>query len=120
MMHQRTALIVPASMAEAVRVEAIDTRQNTLQVIVDGALESVICGDWHVYVNSEGAIRKLHRNLRAAALLHEVGLDLAGACQGNAVFLGHDDHGYEDHVPAQLIRLAEDLFDTALVNHELV
>ncbi|MDQ0241441.1 hypothetical protein [Arthrobacter bambusae] len=120
MIQQRMALIVPANLSKPVRVELIDTRRTTLQVILDGDLESVTCGDWHVYVNTDAMARNLHRNLRATALLHDVGLDLAGICQRNVIFLGHNEHGYEDHVPGYLIRRAEDLFDTTLVNHELV
>jgi hypothetical protein len=105
-----TALIIPAQLNDAVRVTTIDAKLDTLQNLVGGHIESVSRGDWHVYLNAEGHMLNLPPNLRAASLMHEVGLDLADAARGVAVFLGRTEQGYEADVPAHLIRRAEYLF----------
>lgn len=108
------ALIIPARVSEALRVQPIDARLETLQNLVGGDIESVTRGDWHVYLNAEGTIISMPSNLRAVQLMYDCGLDLAGVARGTAVFLGHGDHGEEADVPEHLIRQAEQLFDTRL------
>jgi hypothetical protein len=94
-----TALIIPARTAEPVRVEPIEATLKNLQELVEGDIESITRGDWHVYLNAEGMIRNLPLNLRAAQLTYDRGLDLAGAARGCAVFLGNDEHRGETEVP---------------------
>lgn len=105
-----TALIIPARITEPVRVEPIEAGLENLQDLVEGGIESVTRGDWHVYLNAEGMIRNLPLNLRAAQLMYDCGLDLAGAARGQAVFLGDDEHGRDADVPQHLLRRAEELF----------
>jgi hypothetical protein len=107
------ALIIPARTGEPVRVEPIETTLKNLQELVEGDIESVTRGDWHIYLNAEGMIRNLPLNLRAAQLTYDRGLDLAGAARGCAVFLGNDAHG-ETGVPEHLVRRAEELFGMPL------
>lgn len=109
-----TALIIPSRISEPVRVEPVETSLRTLQALVGGHIEVVTRGDWHVYLNAEGVIMNLPGNLRAAQLVHDCGLDLAGVARGTAVFLGHGAHGEVADVPEHLIRRAEQLFDTRL------
>jgi hypothetical protein len=109
-----TALIIPARTGEPVRVVPIETALNNLQELVEGDIESITRGDWHVYLNAEGVIRNLPLNLRAAQLTYDLGLDLAGAARGRAVFLGNDEHRGEQDVPEHLVRRAEELFGIPL------
>jgi Domain of unknown function (DUF3846) len=109
-----TALIIPAAIEEPVRVEPIDATLRTLQDLVEGDIESVMRGDWHVYLNAEGVIRNLPLNLRAAQLTYDRGLDLAGAARGCAVFLGNGGHREEADVPEHLVKRAEELFGMPL------
>ncbi|MGO4186489.1 DUF3846 domain-containing protein [Pseudarthrobacter sp. TAF60_1] len=109
-----TALIIPARIAEPVRIEPIEATLKNLQELVDGDIESITRGDWHVYLNAEGMIRNLPSNLRAAQLTYDRGLDLAGAGRGCAVFLGNDGRSGESDVPAHLVRRAEELFGMPL------
>ncbi|NUU33153.1 DUF3846 domain-containing protein [Arthrobacter sp. C9C5] len=115
MTNRYTALIIPARISEPVRVETIETDQRTLQGLVGGDLETVTRGNWHVYLNAEGVITHLPVNLRAAQLMYDCGLDLAGVARGTAVILGHGGHGEDADVPEHLIRLAEEFFDTRLI-----
>jgi hypothetical protein len=108
------ALIIPARITEPVRIEPIEAGLEKLQDLVGGDIESVTRGDWHVYLNAEGMLRNLPSNVRAAQLMYECGLDLAGAARGQAVFLGVADHGREDDVPEHLIRRAKELFGMKL------
>jgi hypothetical protein len=109
-----TALIIPVRISEPLRVEQIDTALTRLQQLVGGDIESVTRGDWHVYLNAEGVIRNLPLNLRAAQLTYDLGLDLAGAARGCAVFLGTDGHRGETDVPEHLVRRAAELFGMPL------
>ena len=109
-----TALIIPASTEEPVRVAPIEATEPNLRKLVQGDLESVMRGDWHVYLNAEGVIRNLPLNLRAAQLTYDSGLDLAGAARGCAVFLGNDGHREETDVPEHLLKRAEELFGMPL------
>ncbi|MDR7084956.1 hypothetical protein J2X01_004276 [Arthrobacter ginsengisoli] len=109
------ALIIPARISEPVRIETIAPDQQTLESLVGGDIQAVTRGDWHVYLNAEGTITNLPPNLRAAQLMRDCGLDLAGVARGTAVFFGHGDHGEETDTPQHLIRLAEELWDTKLV-----
>ncbi|WP_285244749.1 hypothetical protein [Pseudarthrobacter sp. fls2-241-R2A-127] len=108
-----TALVVPASNAEPIRMEQVGVDVPALEAMVDGPLESVIRGDWHVYLNAESAAMLLPVNYRAGQLMHECGLDLDGI-RGTAVFLGRGEHGAEADIPEHLPRLAEDLFGAPL------
>ena len=110
-----TALIIPARISEPARVEAVSSDLQTLQSLVVGDIEAVTRGDWRVFLNAEGVIANLPPNLRAAQLMRDCGLDLAGVARGTAVFFGHGGHGEEADVPQHLIRLAEELWDTKLV-----
>ena len=92
------------------RLSTIETTLKNLQELVNGGIESVTRGDWHVYLNAEGVIKDLPPNVRAAQLMYDCGLDLAGAARGPAVFLGNDDHGGEQDVPDHLVRRAGELF----------
>lgn len=109
------ALIIPARISEPARVETVSPDLQTLKSLVGGDIEAVTRGDWRVYLNVVGVIANLPPNLRAAQLMRDCGLDLAGVARGTAVFFGHGDHGEEGDVPQHLIRLAEDLWDTKLV-----
>ena len=108
------ALIVPARISEPVRVENLEPDLRTLQSLVGGGIESVTRGDWHVYLNADGVIANLPRNLRAAQLMHDCGLDLADVARGTAVFFGQGAHGGESDVPRHMVRRAEQLCDTTL------
>lgn len=105
-----TVLIIPARISEPVRVETVEPSLQTLRNLVGGDIETVTRGDWDVYLNAEGVIANLPPNLRAAQLMYDCGLDLAGVARGTAVFLGHGDHGEEADAPQHLIGLAEELF----------
>ncbi|HEX9088455.1 MAG TPA: DUF3846 domain-containing protein [Arthrobacter sp.] len=115
MSNKYTALIIPALISEPVRVETVEPGLRTLQNLVGGDIETVTRGDWNVYLNAEGVISNLPRNLRAAQLMYDCGLDLSGVARGTAVFLGHGRRGEEADVPEHLIRLAEEFFGTKLV-----
>jgi Domain of unknown function (DUF3846) len=109
-----TALIIPARTGEPARLEPVDTAQDKFQELVQGDIESITRGDWHVYLNAEGVIRNLPLNVRAAQLMYDCGLDLAGAARGPAIFLGNDEHGKDKDVPEHLVRRAEELFGMPL------
>ena len=104
-----TALVIPAGNAEPIRLEQVDADLKALEALVGGPLESVIRGDWHVYLNAESVTRLLPVNFRAGQLMHECGLDLDGI-RGTAVFLGRGGHGTEADIPEHLERLVEELF----------
>ncbi|UUL76080.1 hypothetical protein NG819_19305 [Pseudarthrobacter sp. Fe7] len=106
-----TALVVPACTSEPIRIEQVDPQ--TLEALVGGPLESVIRGDWHVYLNAESVTMRLPANFRAGQLMHECGLDLDGI-RGTAVFLGRGEHGAEADIPDHLPRLVEELFGAPL------
>jgi len=108
-----TALVVPASNAEPLRIEQVAADLQALEALVGGPLESVIRGDWHVYLNAESVITLLPLNVRAGQLMHECGLDLNGI-RGTAVFLGRGEHGAEADIPDHLAKLAEELFGAPL------
>ncbi|MGN8129754.1 DUF3846 domain-containing protein [Paenarthrobacter sp. 22069] len=108
-----TALVVPANNAEPLRIEQVAADLQALEALVGGPLESVIRGDWHVYLNAESVITLLPLNVRADQLMHECGLDLNGI-RGTAVFLGRGEHGAEADIPDHLARLAEELFGAPL------
>lgn len=108
------ALIVPAGLAAAPRIESIVGDLTTLQELVGGDLEAVTFGDAHVYLNTEGKILGLRPNPRASFLLMEAGMGFCDLFVGNAVFLGTSPEGDEADVPASLIRIAEDFFETDL------
>ncbi|KIC66976.1 hypothetical protein PUN71_007840 [Arthrobacter sp. NQ7] len=108
-----TALVVPASNSEPIRIEQVAADLQALEALVGGPLESVIRGDWHVYLNAESVTTLLPVNVRAGQLMHECGLDLNGI-RGTAVFLGRGDHGAEADIPDHLARLAEELFGAPL------
>ena len=116
MIHKCIALVVPYRLSEAVTAGSLDVRHSTLEVLLNGGLECIVRGDWHVYLNADS--RNLRPNLRAAQLLHASGLDLPVA--GKAIFLGRADHDGDTDTPAHLIRLAERLFETRLAAAELV
>jgi hypothetical protein len=107
------ALIIPARTGEPIRTEHLDTSLTTLQSLVGGDIETISRDHWHVYLNAEGVISNLPPNLRAAQLMYDCGLDLAGVARGTAVFLGHGDHGEETDAPKHLINLADQLFGAA-------
>lgn len=109
-----TALIIPAALSDAPRLEVLDIVPSVLENTVGGDIESVSRGDWIVYLNAQGKIRCLAPNLRAAHLMYEEGLDLADVARGTAVFLGRKGRGGESDVPERLVRLAEELFSTRL------
>jgi hypothetical protein len=109
-----TALIVPAKLAEPVRIASLATGLETLQRVVGGDVESVKRGDWDVYFNSLGRLSNLPSNIRATQLMHEGGLDLPDVIRGTAVFLGHTEHGGPAEVPRHLARRAAELFDLTL------
>ena len=109
-----TALIVPARLSQPVRVETVDATLTTLQILVEGNVEAITSGDWHVYMNDEGNFIKLPGNGRAEVLIREAGVHLEDTFSGTAVFLGHGRHGDKADAPGHLIRLAERLFDTEL------
>ena len=108
-----TALVVPANNAEPIHLEQVGAELPALEALVDGPLESVIRGDWHVYLNAESVALLLPVNFRAGQLMHECGLDLDGI-RGTAVFLGRGEHGTEADVPEHLPRLAQELFGAPL------
>jgi len=108
-----TALVVPASNSEPMRIEQVAADLHALEALVGGPLESVIRGDWHVYLNVESLTLLLPVNYRAGQLMHECGLDLDGI-RGTAVFLGRGEHGAEADIPEHLARLAEELFGSPL------
>lgn len=108
-----TALVVPASNAEPIRMEQVGAELQALEALVGGPLESVIRGDWQVYLNAESVAMLLPVNFRAGQLMHECGLDLDGI-RGTAVFLGRGEHGAEADIPDHLPRLAEELFGAPL------
>jgi len=108
-----TALVVPASNSEPMRIEQVTADLHALEALVGGPLESVIRGDWHVYLNVESLTMLLPVNYRAGQLMHECGLDLDGI-RGTAVFLGRGEHGTEADIPEHLARLAEELFGSPL------
>jgi hypothetical protein len=110
-----TALIIPARMSEPVRVDTIEAGLWTLQGLVGGDIQAITRGDWQVYLNADAVVANLPPNLRAAQLMNDCGLDIAGITRGTAVFLGQGDHGAEAGVPRHLIRLADHLFDVRLV-----
>ncbi|MGO4805243.1 DUF3846 domain-containing protein [Arthrobacter sp. 2MCAF15] len=110
-----TALIIPSQLAEPIRIESVEPGLQPLQSLVGGDIEDVTRGDWRVFLNAEGVIVNLPPNLRAAQLMDDCGLDLAGVARGTAVFLGRGDLGEEADVPEPLIRRAEEMFDTRLV-----
>lgn len=103
------ALILPARISEPVRVENVEAGLRALEDLVGGEIETVTRGDWDVYLKAEGVIGNLPPNLRAAELMRDCGLDLAGAARGTAVFVGHGSHNEQADAPEHLIRLAEDL-----------
>jgi hypothetical protein len=109
-----TALIIPVRTGEPARLEPIDTVEGKLQEAVEGGVVSITRGDWQVYLNAEGVIRNLPLNVRAAQLMYDCGLDLAGAARGPAIFLGNDERGKEKDVPEHLVRRAEELFGMPL------
>jgi hypothetical protein len=106
------ALIVPAHLAQPVRIETVDTVMAALQKLVAGNIESITCRDWHVYLNDDG--NRLPLNARAEVLIREAGVRLDDTFSGTAVFLGHGSRGDESDAPRHLIRLAEQLFDLPL------
>ena len=111
-----TALVVPAGNSEPIRIEQVPAdlqALEALEALVGGPLESVIRGDWHVYLNAESVTLLLPVNVCAGQLMHECGLDLGGI-RGTAVFLGRGEHGAEADIPDHLARLAEELFGTPL------
>ncbi|MFF2243847.1 hypothetical protein ACFVTM_06655 [Arthrobacter sp. NPDC058130] len=110
-----TALIIPSRLAEPIRVESVEPGLRPLQSLVGGDIEDITRGDWRVFLNAEGVANNLPRNLRAAQLMDDCGLDLAGVARGTAVFLGRGDYGQEADAPGTLIRRAEQMFDTRLV-----
>jgi hypothetical protein len=95
------------------RIEQVEADLQALEALVGGPLESVIRGDWHVYLNAESVTMLLPVNFRAGQLMHECGLDLDGI-RGTAVFLGRGEHGAEADIPEHLARLAEELFGSPL------
>lgn len=110
-----TALIIPSRLAEPIRVESVESGLQPLQNLVGGHIEDVTRGDWRVFLNADGVIANLSPNLRAAQLMDDCGLDLAGVARGTAVFLGRGDHGEEADAPELLIRRAEEMFGTRLL-----
>jgi hypothetical protein len=108
------ALIVPAGRAAAPRVETIAADLPTLQGLVGGDIEAVTFGSAHVYLHAEGKILGLKPNLHAAFLLLEAGIPACDLFAGDAVFLGSTPDGDEADVPADLLRIAEDYFETEL------
>ncbi|HKU03564.1 MAG TPA: hypothetical protein VJQ80_12205 [Arthrobacter sp.] len=108
-----TALVVPAGNSEPMRLEQVGPDLRALESLVGGPLESVIRGDWHVYLNAESGTMVLPVNFRAGQLMHECGLDLDGI-RGTAVFLGRGEHASEADIPDHLARLAEELFGAPL------
>ncbi|MBT2548186.1 hypothetical protein [Arthrobacter sp. ISL-65] len=55
---------------------------------------------------------RLGEPLRAEQLMHDCGLDLAGAARGPAIILGRDAEGKDTSIPEHLLRLAAELFGT--------
>jgi len=108
-----TALVVPAANSEPIRIGQVDPDPHALEALVGGPLESVIRGDWHVYLNAESVTMLLPVNFRAGQMMHECGLDLDGI-RGTAVFLGRGEHGAEADIPDHLARLAGELFGAQL------
>jgi hypothetical protein len=106
------ALIVPARLAQRVRIETVDSGTAALQSLVAGNIESIAGTDWHVYLNDGG--NRMPPNVRAEVLIREAGVNLEDAFNGTAVFLGHGKCGDELDAPRHLIRLAENLFDLPL------
>ncbi|MGO4591006.1 hypothetical protein [Paenarthrobacter sp. 2TAF44] len=112
MLNHLIALYVPARLSESVTVHSLDARHASLQIIVGGGLECIARGDWQVYLNAETQTTGAS-NVRAVQLLHDTCLDLP--VTGNAVFLGRAGLNHDTDVPDYLIRRAEALFDTHLI-----
>lgn len=106
-----TALIVPPRLGEPLRVVPVEG-PDSLKDLLGGDFESVARGDWHLYLNAEGTSANLPVNLRADQLMHDCGLDLAGAARGPAVIVGRDAKGKDTSIPEHLLRLAAELFGT--------
>ncbi|MDQ0862788.1 DUF3846 domain-containing protein [Arthrobacter globiformis] len=106
-----TALIVPPRLGEPLRVVPV-AGPESLKDLLGGDFESVARGDWHLYLNAEGTSANLPVNLRADQLMHDCGLDLAGAARGPAVIVGRDAKGKDTSIPEHLLRLAAELFGT--------
>ena len=105
-----TALIIPADLTEAVRVETIDAGLQNLQALVAGNIEAVTVDDWHFYLNEEGKIRNLPPNLRAGEFVRAETGALFDVYCGDVVVLGEAPDGEEGDVPERLIGLAQHLF----------
>ena len=108
------ALIIPAGRAAAPRVEAVAGDLRTLRGLVGGDIEAAVFGSAHVYLNAEGKILGLKANPHASFLLLEAGAAVCDLFVGDAVFLGSTPDGAEADVPAELLRIAEDYFETEL------
>ncbi len=106
------ALIVPARLTQAVRIQPVEADVGELQKLVAGNVGCISGADWHVYFNDEGY--RLPHNDRAEVLIREAGVRLDDTLNGVAVFLGHGRLEEESSAPARLIRLAERLFDLPL------
>jgi hypothetical protein len=106
-----TALIIPASLPQPIRVEGIVLTVAKRQVLVQGNFEAISYRDWHVYLNDEADHIPLPVNPRAEVLIREAGVDIEGDIRGVAVFLGHSNDGKDTDIPTPLLQLAERLFD---------
>lgn len=112
--NNHTALIIPAESIEPIRLQRLEAEPGALEDLVGGAVEALIRGDWHVYLNAEAQGGNFPLNLRAAQLMRECGVEEQIVPRGTAVFLGRGKHWDEADVPEHLTTLAEHLFGDAL------
>lgn len=92
------------------RIETIDASLPPCRPLVEGNIEAITRGDWHAYLNDEGKIISRPRQAPHARNRPY----LADVFCGSLVFLGEGAHSEETDAPEYLIKLAEQLFDTAL------
>ncbi|MDJ0321595.1 hypothetical protein [Pseudarthrobacter sp. PS3-L1] len=114
MRQKNTALIIPACLNVRISLEGIEASPAGLHILVGGTFDALSFGDWHVFLNDEADVIPLPANMRAEILLREMGLVCNRAVAGTAVFIGHGRDGQDTDVPARLLTLAGDLFETPL------
>lgn len=95
------ALVIEPSKSPRV-VETPGQLSDLRELIGGGWLEAANGPDWHAYFDEEGGMKDLPLNVRASALLSELGAT-RGYLVGTVIFLGTGPEGTETDCPSHIL-----------------
>lgn len=113
-------LVIPQELDEPIQLREIEPGLDSMKEIVGGWLEVVYCGELgDMWINEEGKLQGLRRNLFATHLAHECFAIAPGDFIVGTVFLaGSNDQGDTVDVPDLTIEVMDKVYGISLNSGE--